>query len=124
MIKRATLMKTFLLMVKFTSIPLIVLGSIYLLSGYHLLNPELRIMPEPRRIHSDRFLRLLTITLAYLHALGGIIIIIRRRLRRDISRKIAEITAVVILTALLLISFTIEAMVSGIGYQYRWRYRT
>ena len=122
MIKRATLMKIFLLMVEFTSIPLIVLGSIYLLSGYQLLNPELRIIPEPRRIHSDRFLRLLTITLAYLHALGGVIIIIGRRLKRDISRKIAEI-AVVVLTALLLSSFIIEATLSGAGYQYRWGHR-
>lgn len=124
MIERVTLMKILLLMVEFTSILLIVLGSIYLLSGYQLLNPELRIIPEPRRIHSDRFLRLLTITLTYLHALGGIMIMIKRRLRRGVLRKAVEITTIVVLTALLFILFIIEAMVSGTGYQYRWGHRT
>lgn len=120
MIKKAMLMKILLLIVEFTSIPLIVLGSIYLLSGYQMLNPEVRIIPEPRRIHTDRFLRVLSIFLAYLHALGGVVIMIERRLRKDALRKITEIAAIALLTALLLISLIIEITAFDIGRQYRW----
>ncbi|MEM2168984.1 MAG: hypothetical protein QXX99_03635 [Candidatus Bathyarchaeia archaeon] len=119
MVKKAKLMKMLLLIVEFTSIPLIALGFIYLVSGYQMLSPELKIIPEPRRIHTDMFLRILSISLAYLHALGGVMIIIERRLRRDILKKIAEIFAITVLTALLLASLIIETITSDIGRQYQ-----
>ncbi|MEM2272610.1 MAG: hypothetical protein QXX56_00130 [Candidatus Bathyarchaeia archaeon] len=119
MVKRSTLMKLSLLMVEFTSIPLVVLASVYLLTGYQMLVPDLRILPEPMRIHVDRFLRVLAIFLAYIHALGGIIIMAERRLRRELQRKIAEISAIIVLTTLLIISLITETVMLDVGY--RWR---
>ncbi|MEM2248891.1 MAG: hypothetical protein QXJ46_05190 [Candidatus Bathyarchaeia archaeon] len=103
------LVKTSLLMIELTSLPLIVLASIYLLSGYQMLAPELRIIPEPRKIHTDKFLRILTIFLMYLHASGGIIVIIERRLRKDVLRDIARTALIVVITLLLIIFLMIEA---------------
>ncbi|MBS7607249.1 MAG: hypothetical protein QW502_04965 [Candidatus Bathyarchaeia archaeon] len=108
MIKRAMLMRLSLLIVELTSLPLIVLASIYMLSGYQLLNPEVRIIPEPRRIHTDRFLRILTIFLAYLHAFGGAIIVAERRLRKETLRKIIEAAMITAITVLLIALLIIE----------------
>lgn len=109
MIKRAMLIRLFLLIVEFTSLPLIVLASIYLLSGYQMLIPELQIIPESRKIHTDKFLRILTIILTYLHALGGIIITVERRLRKEILKNIVRTALITAITFLLLIFLMIEA---------------
>lgn len=108
MVKRAILVKLSLLMVEFTSIPLTVVASIYLLSGYQMLNPEVRIISEPRRIHTDRFLRILTILLTYLHTFGGIVFIAERRLRRETLRKMIEAAMTAAITMLLIIFLVIE----------------
>lgn len=120
MVRKATLLKICLLMVEVTSIPLIVLALIYVLSGYQMLAPVIRIIPEPRRIHTDKFLRILTIFLAYLHALGGIVIMAERRIKEETLRKIAEIVAIVVLTTMLVTSLAIETLVLDIGYRHRW----
>ncbi|MBS7604803.1 MAG: hypothetical protein QXR84_00985 [Candidatus Bathyarchaeia archaeon] len=89
-----------------------------------MLAPEVKIIPEPRRIHVDRLLRILTVSLAYLHALAGIIIMAERRIKKEILRKIVEISAAVILTILLLSSLIIEIMVLDISHRYQWGRRT
>ncbi|MEM0049300.1 MAG: hypothetical protein QW424_04935 [Candidatus Bathyarchaeia archaeon] len=124
MVKRSTLLKLSILIVELSSIPLVVLASIYLFSGYQMLAPEVKIIPEPRRIHVDRLLRILTVSLAYLHALAGIIIMAERRIKKEILRKIVEISAAVILTILLLSSLIIEIMVLDISHRYQWGRRT
>lgn len=124
MVKRSTLLRLSLLIVELSSIPLVVLASVYLFSGYQMLAPEVKIIPEPRRIHVDRLLRILTVSLAYLHALAGIIIMAERRIRREILRKIVEIFAAAILTALLLSSLIIETFVLDISHRYQWGRRT
>ncbi|MBS7624893.1 hypothetical protein KEJ29_04870 [Candidatus Bathyarchaeota archaeon] len=107
-VKRATLVKLSLLIVEFTSLPLMVLASIYLFSGYQMLNPEVKVIPEPRRIHMDRFLRILAIFLMYLHALGGIIIVAERRFRREAKRKMIEAALIMAITMLLIAFLIIE----------------
>ncbi|MCS7114949.1 MAG: hypothetical protein RMJ15_07385 [Nitrososphaerota archaeon] len=109
MVKRATFVRLSLLIVEFTSIPLLVLASIYLISGYQMLAPQVRIIPEPRKIHVDSLLRVLTIFLAYLHILGGIIVVVERRLRKEVLKKIIETVAVIVITSLLTFFLIIEA---------------
>ncbi|MEM2112426.1 MAG: hypothetical protein QXX08_11215 [Candidatus Bathyarchaeia archaeon] len=106
---RATLVKLSLLIVEFTSLPLLVLASIYLLSGYQMLTPEVRIIPEPRKIHTDRFLRILTIFLAYLHTFGGIILVVERCLRKENQKKIIGVAMTIVITMLLIVFLVIEA---------------
>lgn len=124
MIKRATILRISLLIVEITSIPLIILAAVYLISGYQMLALEVRVIPEPRRVHVDKFLRILTVLLAYLHAVCGMIIIAERRIRTEIIRRIAEAAAIIILTALLIFSLTVEATILDLGYRYRWGART
>lgn len=109
MIKRATLVKLAILMVEVTAPPLFLLASIYLLSGYQMLVPTVKILPESRRIHTDRLLRLLTITLAYIHTLGGSIFVIERRMKKDVLKKLTEVFAVVTATALMFLFLILEA---------------
>lgn len=109
MSRRATLVRVSMLMVEFTSLPLIVLASIYLLSGYQMLNPEIRVIPEPRKIHTDKILRALTIVLTYLHTLGGIIIVVERRLREESQRRVIGTAMITALTTLLILLLLVEA---------------
>lgn len=106
--RRATLVRISVLMVEFTSLPLIVLASIYLLSGYQMLNPEIRMIPEPRKIHTDKILRALTIVLTYLHTLGGIIIVVERRLREEPLRRVIRAAMTAALTVLLIFLLLVE----------------
>ncbi|MCS7113160.1 MAG: hypothetical protein RMJ00_04980 [Nitrososphaerota archaeon] len=109
MVRRATLVKLSLLIVESTSLPIAILASVYLLSGYQMLIPDVRLIPEPRRIHTDRFLRILTILLVYLHTVGGAILIAERRLRRrEVLKKLIETLAVTMVTILLIALLTIE----------------
>lgn len=101
---RARLVRLSMLMVEVTSLPLILLASIYLLSGYQMLNPEMKIIPEPRKIHADKSLRIISILLAYLHVLGGTTIVVERRLRKEKLRKTIE-TLLIAVTTMLLITF-------------------
>ncbi|MEM1606820.1 MAG: hypothetical protein QW341_03165 [Candidatus Bathyarchaeia archaeon] len=105
---RAALLRISMLAVELTSLPLIMLASIYLLSGYQMLNPEIKAIPEPRKIHTDKFLRALTIFLAYLHTLGGVIIIAERRLKGNV-KKTVELLASSLIILLLIIFLLVEA---------------
>ncbi|MCX8171392.1 MAG: hypothetical protein N3E47_05415 [Candidatus Bathyarchaeota archaeon] len=109
MVSRVMLVRLSLLMVELTSLPLIVIASIYLLSGYQMLTADVRVIPEPRRIHTDKSLRILAIFLAYLHALGGAVTVVERRLRDKTLKAIFEVAAFVIATSLLIFLLTLEA---------------
>jgi len=110
MVKRITLMKISLLIIEFTSLPLLLLASIYLLSGYQMLNPNIRIIPESRRIHVDKFLRILAIILVCLHSIGGLIFLVERSIRRDMLRKIMDAAIIVGLILLMLFFLLMEVM--------------
>jgi len=110
MVKRITLMKISLLIIEFTSLPLLLLASIYLLSGYQMLNPNIRIIPESRRIHVDKFLRILAIILVCLHSIGGLIFLVERSIRRDMLRKIMDAAIIVGLIVLMLFFLLMEVM--------------
>jgi hypothetical protein len=109
LIKRADFIKLAILMVEVTSPPLILLATIYLLSGYQMLIPTVKILPEPRRIHTDSLLRLLTVMLAYFHTIGGSIFIIERRMKRGALKKAAEIFVFAAVTTLTLLFLMLEA---------------
>lgn len=110
MVKKATLVRLSLLIVEFTSLPLVVLALMYLLSGYQMLTVDVKIIPEPRRIHTDRFLRTLTILLAYLHTLCGAIIVIERRIKIGVLRMAVEVAVIVVLSLLLVFFLALEAV--------------
>ncbi|MEM1582151.1 MAG: hypothetical protein QXK89_06545 [Candidatus Bathyarchaeia archaeon] len=73
-----------------------------------MLNPEIKAIYEPRKIHVDRFLRILAIILVYLHAMGGLIFLIERGIKGDASRKLMEVTAITGLTILILVFLLVE----------------
>lgn len=108
MVSRAKLVKTALLMVELTSLPLMVLVMIYLLSGYQMLDPEVKIIPEARKIHADWLLRLISMTLVYVHTLGGGIFIVERHIKKVTQRKIIEAVIAILVTMLLIIILALE----------------
>jgi len=110
MVKRSTLVKISLLIIEFTSLPLLLLAFIYLLSGYQMLNPSIRVIPEYRRIHVNKFLRILAIILVCLHSMGGLIFLVERSVRRDVLREIMEAAIVIGLIMLMLFFSLIEMM--------------
>lgn len=97
-----------LALVEALSLPLLTLAILYILSGYQMLYPQIRLLPAARAIHVDPILRILFIVLAYLHSLFGLIIVIERRVRVKPLRIALEYTAVFGLTLLIAICFTIE----------------
>lgn len=92
-----------LIIVESTSIPLLVLGLIYLITGYQLLNPGLRLIPGARLIHADRLLRISLITLAMLHGYLGSLLLVARRAGRGVIRDIVTIA----LTAMIIVIVSI-----------------
>ena len=99
-----------LAIVEATSIPLILLLSLYILSGYQMLLPGIYIMPAARTIHTDRVLRAVFLALVYLHSLTGFIIMCERRIRGKLLRIAAEYTAIAALSILIAVSLIIELM--------------
>lgn len=97
-----------LAIVEATSIPLIVLLSLYILSGYQMLNPGLYIMPAARTVHTDRILRVVFLALVYLHSLTGLIIMCERRIRRRLLRSAVEYIAIAALSIFIAVSLAIE----------------
>ncbi|MEM0027849.1 MAG: hypothetical protein QXD38_08000 [Ignisphaera sp.] len=97
-----------LAIVEVTSIPLLVLTAIYILSGYQMLYPQIRLIPAARTLHTDKFLRILFVVLVYLHGLTGTIILCERRIRNALIRNIIEYIAIIGLSILLAIPLTLE----------------
>lgn len=86
---RARSVYLWLKVVEATSIPLAVLMSLYILSAYGLILPELSgylglTYRTSQYIHTHPLLRYLTTILAALHTFGGVMILVRRYIRRDI----------------------------------------
>lgn len=96
-------LKCALLLVEFTSIPLAVIGLVYLLTGYQLLLPGHHIFPHARAIHTDRALRVLLVAFSTVHCYSGLLLLLNRTIRRRKIKDLLEalVTALTILFAVL-----------------------
>lgn len=98
------LLRIALLLVEATSIPLLVLLLLYLLTGYQMLVPGFRVFENPRLLHTDRVLRVLTVALALLHSYGGLLLLISRRARKLALALIPLATGLVVFFAVLVVA--------------------
>lgn len=97
-----------LLLVEFTSIPLLLICFIYLLTGYQMINPSLLLFPRALSIHTDETLRVLFLLLTTIHSMTGLLLMCERRIRTKTIRVIAEGVIVVILIALTIFLLTLD----------------
>jgi len=84
------LLKTLLALTEVTSIPLLVLGLIYLLTGYQMLSSSLRLIPRARLVHTDPVLRALLAAMALVHGYSGLIVLCERRIKSGSLKKLIE----------------------------------
>lgn len=106
------LLRVFLLIVEITSLPLLLLCLVYLLTGYQMLIPSLRLIPRPRLVHTDRVLRVLLVTLALAHSYSGLILLCERRIRNSTLRKLVELSITLLLAYFAILLGILEIMVS------------
>lgn len=98
-------LKYALLLVEFTSIPLLILGLAYLITGYQLLVPGIQLVPYARLIHGDRVLRVVLLAFSILHGYAGSLILLHRRVKGKLLRDVLEVF-VNIMMLLLVVTFT------------------
>lgn len=107
------LLRYALIIVEVTSIPLIVVGLIYLLTGYQMLEPSIEIFMRPRALHTDVLLRVATIALGTLHAYGGLLLLIARRVRKPRTRHFLFVITTLLLILALSLFITLELTASS-----------
>jgi hypothetical protein len=107
------LLRAALLMVEATSIPLIVLGFLYLVTGYQLLNPGIQLIPRPRVIHTDAVLRITLVVVSILHGYGGLLLLIARLARSNLLRASLFILAHILLIVFLALVVFLEISLSS-----------
>lgn len=103
-------LKISLYLVEATSIPLMVLLTIYLLTGYEMMVPKYRFIPGASVIHTDRVLRIAFATLAILHCYAGLTVMLERRVKSRYAKIMAEvlITLLIITFAMLIALYEIS----------------
>jgi hypothetical protein len=107
------LLRAALLMVEATSIPLIVLGFLYLVTGYQLLNPGIQLIPRPRVIHTDAVLRITLVAVSILHGYGGLLLLIARLARSNLLRASLFILVHILLIVFLALVVLLEISLSS-----------
>ena len=85
------LLRISLILIEITSLPLLVLGLIYLLTGYQMLTHSVRLIPRARYLHTDLTLRIILVTMGLIHGYSGLVLMCERRIRNNNLRKIVEI---------------------------------
>jgi len=97
------LLRLALIVVEFTSLPLLVVWMVYVITGYSMLTP-LQLIPNPRAVHADRLLRITALALSLPHSYFGTLLLIARRVRSGTWRSIytaVSTSAIVILAVAL-----------------------
>ncbi|MEM0000148.1 MAG: hypothetical protein QXH02_03605 [Desulfurococcaceae archaeon] len=107
----ARTLKCALLLVELTSIPLLVLGLVYLVTGYQLLVPGIRLVPHARLVHSDRALRVILIAFSTIHGYAGSLILLHRRVKSKQVRGLLEIIINVVVLSLIIAFTYLELLV-------------
>ncbi len=106
-----------LVIVEATSIPLLLLLVLYILSGYQMMLRRPIFFPKAELIHTDPLLRILLISLSYLHSLAGLLIVINRRIKYRFVRNILEYIAILLTSSLLAFFIILELILMGyIGF--------
>lgn len=112
-VARPRLLKVLLTLVEITSLPLLVICLLYLLTGYQMLIPGLKLIPRARELHTDRVLRLLFLILVLVHGYSGLIIVSERRIRNNTIRTIIEVAVTILLVGLAVLFVILELYISG-----------
>jgi len=107
-LKTSRALKLALLIVETSSIPLYVVITAYILTGYQILFKEVRLIPKAEVIHADPLLRTSLIILTYLHSISGLNILINRRVKNKALKTLLEYIALIATTTLLAIPLTLE----------------
>ncbi|MFZ8782696.1 MAG: hypothetical protein ACO2OR_01750 [Desulfurococcaceae archaeon] len=110
---RPRLLRVLLTLVETTSLPLLVVCLLYLLTGYQMLIPGLKLIPRARELHTDRVLRSLLLILGLVHGYSGLIILSERRIRNNTIRTIVEAVATALLVGLAVLFAILELYISG-----------
>lgn len=101
-----------LVLVEFSSLPLLVLSLIYLVTGYIMVSPEIERVfcrlglcsREALYLHTDRYIRTLLVLFSYIHGLSGLVLLIERHVRPGPLRQALYILVTVLsLTVLALV---------------------
>lgn len=106
------LLRIALLLVEATSIPLLVLGLVYLLTGYQMLVPSVKLFPRPQQIHTDLVLRIIFATMGLIHGYSGLILLLERRIRNNTLRLIIEGIVTGLFIAIAVLILVLELIVS------------
>ncbi len=80
------------LLIEITGLSLFALASIYLLTGYQMLNPRVAIIPRARLLHTDPVLRIVGAALLLAHSYGGLILTISKYVKKQRLRELLFIT--------------------------------
>lgn len=107
------LLRVLLTLVETTSLPLLVICLIYLLTGYQMLIPSLKLFPRAYQLHTDRVLRSLLLIFGLIHGYSGLIILCERRIRNNTTRVIVESVVSVLLVGLAVFFALLELYISG-----------
>ncbi|WP_440059468.1 hypothetical protein ACSU1N_06685 [Thermogladius sp. 4427co] len=110
------LLKLALTIVETTSIPLFVIGVVYLLTGYDMLTPT-RLIPSARLIHTDSVLRILAISLGFLHSYSGFLLLIARRVRSPLASRalLVLVTAIFLTLAALFTALELYSQLTSVS---------
>jgi len=98
-------LKYILLILEASSIPLLLLITILILSGYGILYPsqiklltgELMTEKLAYRIHTDGVIRLLTLILAFIHGYTGLLILIEKYVRTRLLKNVLILITTIIM---------------------------
>ncbi|MCS7104756.1 MAG: hypothetical protein NZ954_04245 [Thermofilaceae archaeon] len=100
-------LRIYLKLVEITSIPLTVLLLIYILSGYGMVSPSLRILgfnyAFSARLHTSPWLRLSIVVLTVLHGHSGLAVLARKKIRSITAWRLVE-TGLAVLTCIFLLT--------------------
>ncbi|MEM0059110.1 MAG: hypothetical protein QXE10_01630 [Desulfurococcaceae archaeon] len=112
-VAKPRLLRVLLTLVETTSLPLLVTCLLYLLTGYQMLIPGLKLIPRAHELHTDLVLRSLTLILGLVHGYSGLIILSERRIRNNTIRTIVEVAVTILLVGLTVLLATLELYISG-----------
>ncbi len=112
-VAKPRLLRVLLTLVEATSLPLLVTCLLYLLTGYQMLLPGLKLIPRAHELHTDRVLRSLLLIFGLIHGYSGLIILCERRIRNNTTRTIVESVITVLLVGLAVFFAFLELYISG-----------
>ena len=118
MISLKKYLKYLLTIVEASSISLLLLIFILVLSGYGILYPaQIRVLTGgliserlAYKIHTDKIIRMSTITLLFIHGYSGILLLIERRVRRALMKRIMILCITILIVYLYILLVLLDLL--------------